>query len=120
MGVRTEVATYLTAHLPATWRVFPYATNLDGLTDPTVLVEQKKVEPAAAAGLRTVTLEVTVTVPGEDLSKVEDKLEDALYILLDVLDEVPHVAVSADRGVINGTTLHAYAVTIEVPAVITN
>jgi flavin-binding protein dodecin len=116
MSVRGDVATYVRERVPGTWTVYPYGRNLDGVTDVTVMVEQTKVTPGAAAGLRTVSLTVTVAVGGTDPAKVEDALEDALYELLDVLDGLPHVGLSADRGVINGSTINAYAVTVEVPA----
>lgn len=115
MSVRSEVADFLTERLPAAWTVLAFGRDLDGVgRNPVVMVEQKSVSPGAAWGLWAIALEVSVVVGGEDPSKVEDALEDALGQLLDALGDLPALSMSAaTRGVVQ-EAFAAYSVTVEV------
>lgn len=114
MSARSEVADFLTGHLPEAWRVYPYGRDLDGIgRNPVVMVEQKTVSPGAAWGLWAIALEVSVIVGGDDPATVEDALEDALAQLLEALGDLPALSMSAaTRGVVQ-ESFAAYSVTVE-------
>ena len=79
----------LTEHLPSTWRVVSTEVGLDHLDRLTVRVSNQAVKRAEAApmGAYDSTLLLVLISPNSDLSQAETELEDALEVLIEVIED---------------------------------
>jgi len=87
--VRKTLIDALKPLLPSDWRLIPYATNLDTISRPVVMLRLKTIEKLAQAPLshRTATFTLTVIEPRTEPGPADDALDDKLIDLLAAIDD---------------------------------
>lgn len=88
-AAREFVKAALTEHLPSAWRVVTTEDGLDRLDRLTVKVTNQNVRRSDAApmGAYDNTVLLTLISPNSDFAKAEGELEDALEVLIEVVEE---------------------------------
>ncbi len=117
MNLRRTLADALAAALPA-YRVMGYATELDAVTRPTVLLWVSLIEPFETFGLDylKVTFELWVVIGSQDPERANDDADDALTDVLTALQPLDYVDwTSAERGVLFDAH-HGYRITAQAVA----
>ena len=119
LTARTEIVAHLVARLPEDYTVLEFARDVDDLTETTVMVETRRIEPGPAAGTWQATCAIHVVARYEDYVAAETALEDAVVEVLAALDSLPNLSLAAERVQLVGTDgapkQHAYRVDLVVP-----
>lgn len=100
MSIRTELVDFLTANLSDEYAIQPYASDFGDLKDLTVAVETTSYGPGPSSGVWAASVTVYVVAPFEDFARAEDALDAAVPEVLNALDDVEHISLTADRVVI--------------------
>lgn len=112
---RAMVTAALTAALPATWRVMPYARNIDPPQVVTAMVRMDEVvpSPGRAVGWRDYTAGLILVAPMTDpTGPADDQVDDALEQVLAALDTDEVLTwTRAARGVYGDQEQPSYEVT---------
>jgi len=119
MSARTDLHDALKAGLPSTFRVLPYPTDDPGhVAKPTVLAYQRTLTRRTAApdGVWDLALEVWVLTSDSNPARGEDALEDALWKVLGVLDDLPWLGIATATRVDFEGRFPAYQITLNAAA----
>jgi hypothetical protein len=89
-SARQQVVDAIAPVLPKSWRVVPYLTSFDALSQTTVMIHATSVErfPAAPAKTYQITFEATVLDPSKDPARVWDSLDDEVLEAIAALDTI--------------------------------
>ncbi|MDP4333555.1 hypothetical protein Q7F20_09240 [Curtobacterium sp. A7_M15] len=89
-SARQQVVDAITPVLPKNWRVVPYLTSFDALTQTIVMIHATGVErfPQAPAKTYQITFEATVLDPSKDPARVWDSLDDEVLEAIAALDTI--------------------------------
>ena len=113
-NMRTAVTGYLKPLLPTSWRIVPYVTNLDSISQPVAMLKLQSVEkhPQAPKTERIVTYVLTVIEPKTAPGPADDALDTNLIRLLDAIDDVPGLIWSKAERVIAQDSNPAFDITL--------
>ena len=114
-SARTYLAETLKPLLPKGWQIVPYADNLDVLSRPVVMIQQKRITPASFAplGHHVVEFSVIILDPAQDIRAAENSLDEEVDLLLYAFEDIETLAwTSAERAVFD--TNHGWDITLTV------
>lgn len=104
--------------LPAKWKLIPYNTNLDELSQTVVMISIQSIEraPAAPQSHRLYSATLTILTPlSIGTERADDGIDDDLIDLLNAVDELPNVKwTKAERGLGNNSNNLGFDITLEV------
>lgn len=113
MTARSMVAAAIATARP-TWRVVAHNGVLDGVTGPTCVVVTEDVQPGVTGAFLKNTVAVFVITGKEDPAKAEPDLEDLLYEVLAILDQITTLAWTRAERVLYDNVFQSYRVTLEI------
>jgi hypothetical protein len=116
MPIRNWVIEQLTPLLPKSWKLIPYSTNLDRLSQPVVMLQLQSLSrtPSAPNSGHTVEFTLTVIEPNTDPAQREDLLDDKLDDLVYAIETIPNVTwTKAERAMFADSYL-AFDITLEI------
>ncbi|OII04312.1 hypothetical protein [Curtobacterium sp. MCBA15_008] len=89
-SARQQVVDAIKPVLPQSWRLVPYLTSLDAISQTTVMLHATGVErfPSAPAKTYLITFEATVIDPSKDPARVWDALDDEVLEAIAALDSI--------------------------------
>lgn len=121
LTARTEIVAHLVEKLPEDYTVLEFARDVDDLSQTTVMVETRRIEPGPAAGSWQATCAIHVVSRFEDYVAAETALEDAVVEVLFALDSLQNLSLVAERVELAGADgtakHHGYRVDLVVPVV---
>jgi hypothetical protein len=112
-NARTYLSETLAPLLPRGWQIVPYADNVDTLSRPVVMLQQKRITPSANTpmGRHSVEFSVILLSPSTDVRKAEDDLDEQVDLLLYALEDLPTLVwTNAERAVFDG--VHGWDITL--------
>lgn len=112
-SARTYLAETLAPLLPKGWQIVPYADNLDTLSRPVVMLQQKRITPSTYAplGRHSVEFSVILLNPSTDIRKAEEDLDEQVDLLLYALEDLPTLVwTNAERAVFDNN--HGWDITL--------
>jgi hypothetical protein len=114
VSARTDLATYLTTALPD-FNVLPFYRDVDGVEGITVMVHASAITHDAKF-VWTADVQVYVLSGHQDPQRAEDALDEALDRVIGVLATYPPTNdASAERAVVNGSSVQAWTVNLKIP-----
>ena len=115
MSFRSYVTDAIKPLLPKGWKLLPYSTNLDVLSQPVVMLKLNSVTrtPGAPNGAHTVTYTLAVIEPKTDPGSADDALEDKLFDLLHAIDTVANLTWSNAERVLFGDSNPAFDISLQ-------
>lgn len=89
-SARQQVVDAIKPVLPKNWKVVPYMTTLDTITETVVMIHATRVERFAQApqGTYTIQFEATVLDPSKDPARVWESLDDEVLEAIAALDTI--------------------------------
>ncbi len=118
MSVRSELAAALQPLLPAAIKIVDVPRSLDGVEAkrPVVLLyRESRAKAPNALGDYFDTFSLYVIVPGVDVRKVEDVLDNTLDQVIDALDQVKWLNwQTAERSLFGDAQAPAYKITLTI------
>jgi len=118
MSVRSELAAALQPLLPAAIKIVDVPRSLDGVEAkrPVVLLyRESRAKAPNAIGDYFDTFSLYVIVPGVDVRKVEDVLDNTLDQVIDALDQVKWLNwQTAERSLFGDAQAPAYKITLTI------
>jgi hypothetical protein len=113
MGIRQQLADEIAANLSKPIRVIPYASDLDALNDPVIMLERRVQRKAAnAIGAWLVEFNVHVISPVISRETADDALDDALDITLLALDKISWCSWTEATRAVFVSTFPSFIITV--------
>jgi hypothetical protein len=118
VSARLELVELLRAGLPGKtdpepWDVLEFERELGDIRRPTVMVGTQRIEKGPSSGVWLATMRALVVAPHEKFEAAEALLETGVLTVLRVLEEVPHVSLTAERVTLEPKH-HAYRVDLQI------
>jgi hypothetical protein len=85
---REQLAAELKPLLPRTWKIIPYARNLDDANQTRVMLHATDIHPAPAMGALETDYTITVISPKADPTGAQTDLDDDVLNVLHALDGI--------------------------------
>jgi hypothetical protein len=121
INVRHTLVEALRPLLPKSWRLIPYATNLDVVgTTPVVMLRLNDIEKLAQSPLshRVATFSLLIIEPKTEPGRADDAIDDKLIDLLSALDTLGDgLTWSTATSILWADTNPAYRIELRLPFV---
>ena len=117
VNIRAFITDALAPLLPPGWKLIPFPTGLDTLSQPVVLLKMNSIKRATSnpQGSREAEYILTVIEPRTSPGTADDALDEKLIDLLNAIDVVPNIRWTvATRVVAANESNPAFDISLEV------
>lgn len=116
LTTRDQLVEWLTAALPAGWKLINSERNFDVLVQTAVIIKQDTIAklPQAPRGAWTVSYTLTIADPHKKFEDAEIALDEDVLELFEILDLMDNVYPSTAKKVVVNDSYLGYDVTVAV------